>query len=122
MLVVGLGNDALTIAREMSLASGSAELRVAGECEADGVKRLSDRRSVLDDSGSDALEILQGDQVWVAVDVGRKPADTGRWVSAVSAVVHVDALAVVGRVATSSPNTVNELGLQVGWVESGSVG
>ena len=146
VIVVGLGNDALTIAREMALASGSSELRVAGECSSDGVKRLNDRRGVLaaraqgvrdqygvivalglqriglDEAGSDALEFLQGDQVWVAVDVGRKPADTARWVSAVSTVVHVDAVAVIGRGATSSPNTVNELGLQVGWVESGSVG
>jgi hypothetical protein len=146
VIVVGLGSDALTIAREMTIASGTAELRVAGECSSDGVKRVSDRRGVLaaraqgvrdqfgiivalglqrvglDEAGADALEFLQGDQVWVAVDAGRKPADTGRWVAAVAAISHVDAVAVIGRGATSSPNTVNELGLQVGWVESGSVG
>lgn len=146
VIVVGLGNDALTVAREMTIAAGTAELRLAGECAADGVKRLTDRRGVLaaraqgvrdqfgiivalglqrtglDEAGAHALEFLHGDQVWVAVDAGRKPADTGRWVSAVAAIGHVDAVAVVGGAATSSPNTVNELGLQVGWVESGSVG
>jgi hypothetical protein len=146
VIVVGLGGDALTIAREMAIASGTAEVRVAGDLAAPDLTRLSDRRGVLaaraqgvrdqfgiivavglpriglDEAGADALEFLQGDQVWVAVDVGRKPADTGRWVAAVAAISHVDAVAVIGRGATSSPNTVNELGIQVGWVESGSVG
>ena len=42
--------------------------------------------------------------------------------STVQAHVHVDAIAVIGGDTTDTPETVHQLGIQVGWLESGSVG
>jgi hypothetical protein len=143
--VVGLGSDAVDIAADMA-ASGAQLLRTAGMALAAGVKAIGDRRAALDAratgvreehsvvvalgipragvdaEAASALALLDPDQVWVAVDAGRKPEDTERWVRAVQQLVHVDAVAVFGSDATASPKTVHSLGLQVGWVESGSVG
>ncbi|MCU1556578.1 MAG: hypothetical protein JWN09_573 [Microbacteriaceae bacterium] len=144
--VIGLGNDALEVAREMSAAAGTRSLSVVGTIADDSLFRVSDRRSALaaraagvredhsvfvalgiprsglDDDSVFALHFLQADQVWVAVDAGRKPEDTARWVKAVQVAVHVDAVAVIGSNSTTTPKTVHELGLQVGWLESGSIG
>jgi hypothetical protein len=144
--VIGLGDDPLEVARDMSQASGLRALSVAGEVSADGYFRVKDRigalaaraagvrekhsvfvalglpRSGPDDDAIAALEYLAADQVWVVVDVGRKPEDTARWVHAVQSHVHIDAIAVTGSDATETPETVHQLGLQVGWLESGSVG
>ena len=76
-----------------------------------GISRLG-----LDDHAIAALEYLTADQVWVVVDVGRKAEDTARWVRAVQAHVHVDAIAVTGD-TTDTPETVHQLGSQVGWLE-----
>jgi hypothetical protein len=143
--VVGLGNDALGIANDMA-AVGSHLLRTAGVANHPDVEPVADRRGALavraggvreehsvfvalgiPRSGADAdseetLRYLEPDQVWVAVDAGRKADDTERWVRAVQHLVHVDAVAVFGSEWTASPKTVHGLGLQVGWVESGSVG
>ena len=139
--VIGLGTDPLDVARDMSAALGRRALHVAGTVLDDGLYRLTDRRMVVaaraagvreehpvfvalglprigfDDDAAFALHLIQADQVWVVVDVGRKPADTERWVRAVQAIVQVDAVAVVGSAATTTPNTVHDLGLQVGWSE-----
>lgn len=139
--VIGLGTDPLDVARDMSAALGRRALHVAGTVLDDGLFRLTDRRMVVaaraagvreehpvfvalglprigfDDAAAFALHLIQADQVWVVVDVGRKPADTERWVRAVQAIVQVDAVAVVGSAATTTPNTVHDLGLQVGWSE-----
>ena len=139
--VIGLGTDPLDVARDMSAALGRRALHVAGTVLDDGLYRLTDRRMVVaaraagvreehpvfvalglprigfDDDAAFALHLIQADQVWVVVDVGRKPADTERWVRAVQAIVPVDAVAVVGSAATTTPNTVHDLGLQVGWSE-----
>ena len=139
VVVIGLGTDPLDVARDMSASLGRRALHVAGTVLDDGLFRLTDRRMVVaaraagvreehpvfvalglprigfDDDAAFALHLVQADQVWVVVDVGRKPADTERWVKAVQAVVHVDAVAVVGSDATTTPNTVHDLGLQVGW-------
>lgn len=140
--VVGIGADALEVARGMSGAFGRRALAIAGNVLDDGLYRLGDRRSVvaaraagvrdehpvfvaiglpragLDDDGAFALHLVHADQVWVVVDVGRKPADSQRWVRAVRAAVHVDAVAVIGAESTTTPDTVAELGLQVGWSET----
>ncbi|MBK4348667.1 hypothetical protein [Lacisediminihabitans changchengi] len=146
IVVIGLGTDPLDVAREMSAALGRRALTVAGAVLDDGLFRLTDRRMVVaaraagvreehpvfvalglprigfDDDAAFALHLVQADQVWVVVDVGRKPADTERWVRAVQAVVHVDAVAVVGSDATTTPNTVHDLGLQVGWSQPVELG
>ncbi|MET4782754.1 hypothetical protein [Glaciihabitans sp. UYNi722] len=146
VVVIGLGNDPLEVARDMSAAAGTRSLSVVGAVTDDGLFRLTNRRGALaaraagvredhsvfvalgipraglDDDSVFALHFLQADQVWVAVDAGRKPEDTARWVTAVQAAVHVDAIAVIGSDSTTTPKTVHELGIQVGWVESGSIG
>jgi hypothetical protein len=146
VVVIGLGNDPLDVARAMSATAGTRSLAVIGATIDDGLYRLNDRRSVLaaraagvrweqsvfvalglprsglDDDGAFALHYLEADQVWVAVDAGRKPEDTKRWVRAVQAIVQVDAVAVVAGDSTTTPKTVHELGLQVGWAEDVSVG
>ncbi|MDQ0737113.1 hypothetical protein [Arthrobacter agilis] len=66
------------------------------------------------------LLALRPDQVWLAVDAGRKEADTAAWAGALRrsmerAGLEPAGLAVVGQGATSTPDTVLALGLPVGW-------
>jgi len=146
VVVVGLGDDPLPVARDMSHVSGLRALSIAGAVTADGYFRVKDRISAmaaraagvrekhsafialgiprpgLDDDAIAALEYLKADQVWVVVDVGRKAEDTARWVRAVQSHEHIDAIAVIGSDTTDTPETVHQLGIQVGWLESGSVG
>jgi hypothetical protein len=65
------------------------------------------------------LESLNADQFWVAVDAGRKPEDTVRWVRAVANVVPLTAVMSWAPDETSTPHSVSQLGLPVGWVETG---
>ncbi|MBG6178828.1 hypothetical protein [Arthrobacter sp. CAN_A1] len=60
---------------------------------------------------------LGADQVWIVVDAGRKPMDTAAWVAEVTRELPVTAVAVVGAATTSSPESVNTLGIPVGWVD-----
>ncbi|MHA7293012.1 hypothetical protein [Arthrobacter sp. HLT1-21] len=60
---------------------------------------------------------LGADQIWIVVDVGRKPMDTAVWVAEMTRELPVTAVAVVGAAATSSPESVNLLGIPVGWVD-----
>ncbi|MFH5880086.1 hypothetical protein [Arthrobacter sp. NA-172] len=65
---------------------------------------------------------LAADQLWLVADAGRKAEDTKAWVLALSAGLaagraSLDALAVFGAAETGSPETVNGLGLPVGWVD-----
>jgi hypothetical protein len=54
-------------------------------------------------------------------DVGRKAGDTA--VGARGAVaLRIDAIAVTGSDTTDTPETVHQLSIRSGWLESGSVG
>ncbi|WP_394251414.1 hypothetical protein [Arthrobacter pityocampae] len=69
-----------------------------------------------------ALFALRPDQVWLAVDAGRKEADTAAWVGALCrsmerARLAPAGLAVIGSTTTATPETVQALGLPVGWLE-----
>lgn len=69
-----------------------------------------------------ALLALRPDQVWLAVDAGRKEADTAAWVGALCrsmerAGLAPAGLAVIGSTTTATPETVQALGLPVGWLE-----
>ncbi|MFC3298283.1 hypothetical protein FJV46_10055 [Arthrobacter agilis] len=71
-------------------------------------------------SDSSLLLALRPDQIWLAVDAGRKEADTAAWVGRLTrsmerAGLAPTGLAVVGSSTTTTPDTVTALGLPVGW-------
>ncbi|BCW65856.1 hypothetical protein NicSoilB4_06190 [Arthrobacter sp. NicSoilB4] len=143
VVLVGLGDDALDTALAMSTAAGGADVRTAGKLSAYGHLHVEGRQgataarahAVLTDQtvlvafglgkARDALARLQAvaalsaDQLWVVVDAGRKQEDSERWVGVLAAQLDITAVAVVGAAETATPETVNTLGLPVGWIDSG---
>ncbi|MDJ0356017.1 hypothetical protein [Paenarthrobacter sp. PH39-S1] len=141
VMVVGLAADPMEITRSMGRVLKDAEIRTAGAIKSMGTEHVAGRiglaaaraagvaagRTVIIAFGispgghvpSAALSEVDADQVWVAVDAARKPADTAVWVDRVGWAVKADALAVLGSTETLTPGTVLELGLPVGWIESG---
>ena len=141
VLLIGLGEDAMDTALAMSMASGGADVRTAGELAAYGHLHVDGRqsataarahavvteRTVLVAFGLGkarnalarvpSVAALSADQVWVVVDAGRKHEDTARWVGVLTAQLNVTAVAVVGASETGSPESVNGLGLPVGWID-----
>ena len=146
VVLVGLGEDAMDAALAMSTAAGGSDVRTAGELSAYGHLHIDGRqsataarahavlteRTVLVAFGLgkarnalarvQSVAALSADQVWVVVDAGRKHEDTARWVRVLSAQLNVTAVAVVGAAETGSPETVNGLGLPVGWIDSRQAG
>lgn len=143
VVLVGLDDDALDTALAMSTAAGGADVRTAGKLSAYGHLHVEGRQgataarahAVMTDQtvlvafglgkARDALARLQSvaalsaDQLWVVVDAGRKQEDSARWVGVLAAQLDVTAVAVVGAAETATPETVNTLGLPVGWIDSG---
>lgn len=142
VVLVGLPAETLRVAGMMAAMDGAAEVLVAGSVVSEGARRVDDRRSALaaraggvargrtcflafgigeDPAGREYiggdLLMVGADQTWLVVDAGRKPFDTAAWAGLVGAVLAIDAVAVVGSVTTSSPETVNDLGIPVGWVD-----
>ncbi|WP_138444834.1 hypothetical protein [Sinomonas susongensis] len=72
-------------------------------------------------SNAAAAERLHADQVWLVVDARHKHADTASWVAAVQTRLVVHALAVTGLGETSTPGTVERLGVPVGWTDQSPV-
>ncbi|WP_043846900.1 hypothetical protein [Crystallibacter crystallopoietes] len=68
---------------------------------------------------SHGLRALGADQIWAAVDATRKHEDTVSWVEALEAVLPFFAVAGFSRGDTSTPETINALGLPVRWWEDG---
>lgn len=145
VLLLGLGDDALGPALEMSMAAGGCDVRTGGKLTAFGHLHIPDRQSATaaragavlsgqtvllafglgrpgDVAGQLALiSSLGADQVWVVADARRKPEDTAAWLAVLTEKLAVDALAVVGSEDTLSPGTVNGLGLPVGWQDDRKV-
>ncbi|RJT88732.1 hypothetical protein D6T64_09205 [Cryobacterium melibiosiphilum] len=144
VLLVGLTDRTLEVARAMIVRANGGELRVGGLLTAPGVDRVDDRRSAgaaraagverqhpvfvafgLGNSRVDvstdfaqraaSLAVLRADQVWVVADAALKAADTDRWVQVVAAAVPVDGAIGIGRESTSTPETLASLGLPVLW-------
>jgi hypothetical protein len=139
VLILGLAEDPLSIARLMQRLAGGGDVYAGGAV--DGHDRVEDRRSARSarargvgtgysafiafgvDPASDtvaraaALEAIGADQVWVVVDAGRKSEDSTRWVNMVNEAVPIDAVAAVGRHFTTSPATVESFGLPVEWMD-----
>lgn len=146
IILLGLGDDALGPALGMSIAEGGSDVRTAGELTAFGHLHVAGRQGATaaraqavltgqtvivayglgrpSEAATQAAHIagLAADQLWLVADAGRKAEDTQAWVGALSAGLaaeqsSLDALAVFGAAETASPETVNALGLPVGWVD-----
>ncbi|ROS50389.1 hypothetical protein [Frigoribacterium sp. PhB24] len=127
VVVVGRPGDAFRVAAQMASTFGLRSVDVSDRrsgilARATGVHENSAVVTALawDAAAPAALEAIAADQVWVAVDVGRKHDDTARWVESVRAVTPVAAAAVVGEDDTATPGTVHLLGVPVGWREGGA--
>ncbi|RNL61543.1 hypothetical protein [Arthrobacter oryzae] len=142
VLLVGLGEDALDTALAMSTAAGGADVRTGGALSAYGHLHVDGRqgataarahavmtdRTVLVAYGLNrareaaaipqALAALAADQIWLVVDAGRKHDDTARWVNELASQLTVTAIAVVGAAETGTPESVNGLGIPLGWIDN----
>jgi len=67
---------------------------------------------------ANALRAIDADQIWVVVDASRKAEDTAAWVGVVRASVPATAIAVLHGVETATPDSVNALGLPIGWSDT----
>ena len=118
VLLVGRPNDVdaaagLFAVRHTLRPTDAADRRAAILARADGVR---DGHAVLavaawDDRATG--DALQADQVWVVVDVGRKPADSAAMVSAVASRLPVVGVVAIGAGETATPGSVDLLGLPV---------
>lgn len=143
ILLIGLRGEPLgvaqTMARELNRGNG-AEVRTAGEYRIEGVEHLlidspgvakaqalaavagrplliafsiGERTS----SKPDILASVKADQVWLVVDAAHKPEDTDAWVRQACWFTNPHALAVVGVKDTATPESVNDLGIPIGWLD-----
>lgn len=143
VLLVGVWRDPVRVARAIA---GAAEAAVcaAGTVIAPGAERIDNRRDALEarargvrdghgvvvalglapgraDQTAELVTAIAPDQVWVVVDASRKVEDTSAWVDRIGAVIPIDAMAVLGRDDTATPESVDALGLPVGWVDGAPV-
>lgn len=145
-LVLGLGEDALRVTRSMAAHRdgadfGDAGIGVAGPLQAAGLFSVTSRMDAIAlraagvEGGysvfvayglpaaaflhpwAPSLQELGADQVWVAVDARMKHQDTVRWVAHLGSEAAIHGLAVEGTAGTASPESVNGLGLPIGWVD-----
>jgi hypothetical protein len=143
VVIVGLGDDALAVAQTIAAGASASVMRIAGDIERPGITRIDDRRGAIaaraegvrgghavvvafglprrgpTQASAAELENLHADQFWVAVDAGRKPEDSARWVHAVAQIVPLTAVMSWAPDETSTPHSVTQLGLPVGWLEAG---
>ncbi len=147
VICAGLGSDAAEGARLLSSAVGVGDISRAGTWPSgDGdarstSRRVANRREATEarahgveksepvivafglgpgvDVAERAVRVagLAPDQVWLVVDAGRKSEDTRAWVELMCAAVPVAGLLVCGAAATGTPESVDNLGLPVAWVD-----
>lgn len=131
-LVVGLGGDAEAAAAVLAASADAgaevvhvADRRDALAARADGVRRDLPLVAAYALAGPAAVPAVVAelagiapDQVWVAVEVSRKPEDTAQWVRAVDAVLAVDAVAATGAAFTTTADDIHRLGLPVLWLDA----
>ncbi len=118
VLLVGRPNDVdaaagLFAVRHALRPTDAADRRAAILARADGVR---DGHAVLAVAAWDDLATsdgLQADQVWVVVDVGRKPEDSAAMVSAVASRLPVVGVVAIGAGETATPESADLLGLPV---------
>lgn len=143
VFVFGLRDDALTVAQALAVAHPSVEVGVAGTIGRPGTRHVGTRREAVQAradgvrrSGSTIVAIGVGlapgdaeqyagilhdvvpDQIWIAVDVTRKPEDTRAWAYSVAeAGGGIDAIAAIGVAYTTTPDSTSFLGIPVGWAD-----
>ena len=138
VLLVGLRTDALRVAHSLSGRFGPASVCVGGTITLKSALRVSGRREAAQaradgvhngcsvfvaygiEPGTDvntALRDIGADQVWVVVDAGRKHEDTRLWVQNLASTVNVHAVAAFGLATTLTPESVQDLGVPVGWAD-----
>lgn len=141
IVLVGLREQPLHVAWSMIGAlEGGAELRTAGVHRSNGVGHVfidsaevkkAQALAAVDgkplviafsvgargSSSPTALASVVPNQLWLVVDALHKPEDTQVWTRQTAWYATPDALAVLGSTETATPETVNELGYPVGWVD-----
>jgi len=143
VVVFGLRDDAKMVAEALQVAYGSIEVIPAGMYRKGAGRHIEDRRDAftaradgvrtgrsfiiavglgttptIQDLHLNFLTEVTPDQVWLSVDVTRKPEDTSAWAHTVAqAADGVDAIAAVGVAETTTPETTDYLGIPVGWVD-----
>lgn len=118
VLLVGRPNDVdaaagLFAVRHALRPTDAADRRSAILARADGVR---DGHAVLAVAAWDDRAMgdrIEADQVWVVVDVGRKPEDSAAMVSAVAARLPVAGVVAIGAGETATPESVDLLGVPV---------
>jgi hypothetical protein len=127
-IVVGFGSDAREAARILAEGADAAvhpvaDRRAALAARAEGVRRGCAIVAPVELDAVDAVAALAADlasiapdQVWVAVDVSRRPDDTRRWVGDVDAVLAVDGIAATGARRTAGPHGLAALARPVLWL------
>jgi hypothetical protein len=143
VLFIGLGDDALVVARSLARTVRWSDVRMGGRILGDALPRVDTRREAGEfrahciaggsvgllafgvglgtvgvQGSASTLRSLAADQIWVVVDASRKADDTAAWVGAVRAAVPAAVIAVLHSVETLTPETVNALGLPIGWSDT----
>jgi hypothetical protein len=147
VFVFGLRDDALTVAQSLKLATPTIEVAVAGAIGKPGTRHVGGRREALQaradgvrrggstvvavgvgqapgeaDQYASILEDVVPDQIWIAIDVTRKPEDTRAWAHLVAeAGGGIDAVAAIGVAYTTTPDSTSSLGIPVGWADNNPV-
>jgi hypothetical protein len=139
VMVIGLGSDALAVARSMAASAPGSLVRTAGAFRADGHGHLLTRTGLtsvraealiagrtlfvafgLNADGTvpaAALTEMNADQIWLAVDATRKHSDTVAWTRRAGWASPAYALAVLNSQNTLTPQSVNDLQLPIGWCD-----
>jgi hypothetical protein len=143
VLFAGLGDDAMVVARSLARSVRWSDVRMGGRILGDALPRVDDRRAAAEyrarciasgsvgllawgvgigasgaQSSASSLRAIDADQIWIVVDAARKADDTAAWVGMLRATVNASAIAVLHSVETASPDSVNALGLPIGWSDT----
>jgi hypothetical protein len=143
VLFVGLGDDAMVVARSLARSVRWSDVRMGGRILGDALPRVDDRRMAAEfrahciavgsvgllawgvglgvggmQTTQSAIRAIDADQIWLVVDASRKAEDTAAWVGLVRSSVPATAIAVLHGVETASPDSVRALGLPIGWSDT----
>ena len=143
VLFVGLGDDAMVVARSLARSVRWSDVRMGGRILGDALPRVDDRRAASEyrarciasgsvgllawgvgigasgvQASAASLRAVDADQIWIVVDAARKADDTAAWVGMLRSTVNASAIAVLHSVETATPDSVGALGLPIGWSDT----